>query len=304
MTQQHDAPEGGTLPTSRVDAGWLRCRIVNADPNNSSHVMVNVADSTYEGTVVSVHRDCIRRDMVTADRLALAPPAPSGLVDAVRTYREAEQGFDEGRVSPHQLAQARSTLDATLSGQQGEAVPAGDLPGVEVERLTRERDEARADAERAEAERDELRDAPWPKWATECLKIIRKHSGYDGYDDAAEGVDLPSELEETLGEYRQHARRREVAARVERETQSHRDAAMHAKKQVEQLRAELVAEKTRARLAEQPAPAGGLRPGLEAAIKIVMDEMETVSSLSPSYERLQAILVGLRGELRRTKFHD
>jgi hypothetical protein len=70
----------------------------------------------------------------------------------------------------------------------------------EVERLTRERNEARADAERAEAERDELRDAPWPKWVTDCLTIIRKHSGYDGYDDAVQGVDLPAELEETLDE--------------------------------------------------------------------------------------------------------
>jgi hypothetical protein len=69
-----------------------------------------------------------------------------------------------------------------------------------VRTIVTERDRARADAERAEAERDELRDAPWPKWVTDCLTIIRKHSGYDGYDDAVQGVDLPAELEETLNE--------------------------------------------------------------------------------------------------------
>jgi hypothetical protein len=45
-----------------------------------------------------------------------------------------------------------------------------------------------------------------------------------------------------------------------------------------------------ARLAEQPAPAGGLRPGLEKALEIIKAETETMSSLSPGYARLQAIV--------------
>ncbi|MUO84851.1 hypothetical protein [Agrobacterium vitis] len=44
----------------------------------------------------------------------------------------------------------------------------------------------------------ELKTAPWPEWATAVVKVVRKHSGYDGYDDATEGVDFPAELEEHL----------------------------------------------------------------------------------------------------------
>lgn len=45
---------------------------------------------------------------------------------------------------------------------------------------------------------ESLERGPWPEWAEKCLKIIRKHSGYDGFDDASEGVDLPEELSELL----------------------------------------------------------------------------------------------------------
>ena len=56
------------------------------------------------------------------------------------------------------------------------------------------------------------------------------------------------------------------------------------------------------RLAEQPgggpvAPGGDLRPGLKRAIKIVEDERETVSSLSLSYLRCGYILDNLRAAL-------
>lgn len=50
-------------------------------------------------------------------------------------------------------------------------------------------------------ENSDLRHEPWPEWASSVLKVVRGHSGYDGYDDAAEGVDMPAELEETLSEY-------------------------------------------------------------------------------------------------------
>lgn len=50
-------------------------------------------------------------------------------------------------------------------------------------------------------ENSDLRHEPWPEWASSVLKVVRGHSGYDGYDDAVEGVDMPAELEETLSEY-------------------------------------------------------------------------------------------------------
>lgn len=46
----------------------------------------------------------------------------------------------------------------------------------------------------------DLRNAPWPEWATAVLKVIRSHTEYDGYDDAVEGVDMPLELSEHLSE--------------------------------------------------------------------------------------------------------
>lgn len=53
---------------------------------------------------------------------------------------------------------------------------------------------------RLEDENSDLRYEPWPEWARAVLKVIRKHSGYDGYDDATEGVDMPLELSEHLSE--------------------------------------------------------------------------------------------------------
>lgn len=49
-----------------------------------------------------------------------------------------------------------------------------------------------------EAEKDEAEHAPWPEWAELLLKMIRKRTGYDGFDDQIEGVDLPGELAEAF----------------------------------------------------------------------------------------------------------
>ncbi|BCH56037.1 hypothetical protein RvVAR031_36470 [Agrobacterium vitis] len=51
----------------------------------------------------------------------------------------------------------------------------------------------------------ELKTSPWPEWAAAVLKVVRKHSGYDGYGDATEGVDLPTELAEHLSAIEQDA---------------------------------------------------------------------------------------------------
>ena len=53
---------------------------------------------------------------------------------------------------------------------------------------------------RLEDENSELRYEPWPEWARAVLKVIRSHTGYDGYDDATEGVDMPLELSEHLSQ--------------------------------------------------------------------------------------------------------
>jgi hypothetical protein len=40
----------------------------------------------------------------------------------------------------------------------------------------------------------------WPEWAESILRFIRSQSGYDGYDDMAEGIDLPAEVKEHVSE--------------------------------------------------------------------------------------------------------
>jgi hypothetical protein len=61
-----------------------------------------------------------------------------------------------------------------------------------------------------QAENNELKDKVeqleldsriWPEWALKSLKLIRKQSGYDGYDDQSDGVDLPEELGEMIDEF-------------------------------------------------------------------------------------------------------
>jgi len=62
----------------------------------------------------------------------------------------------------------------------------------------------------AERERDELIDensdlknAPWPEWAERMKHAIREETGYDGYDDVSNGIDLPKELDEMISELRE-----------------------------------------------------------------------------------------------------
>jgi len=70
----------------------------------------------------------------------------------------------------------------------------------------------------AERERDELSDkvsalksAPWPEWAEQIKAAIRDASGYDGYDDAIDGVDLPAEVDDLINEFGHISRRAEAA---------------------------------------------------------------------------------------------
>ncbi len=115
----------------------------------------------------------------------------------------------------------REMLEARESGQPNEI----EALHAEFWRLKRELDDARGNVEKAlsrqaelqrendalktrcqeleetcsdlETERDDAEHQPWPEWAEAILQMIRKRSGYDGFDDA-EGVDLPEELRELL----------------------------------------------------------------------------------------------------------
>lgn len=86
-------------------------------------------------------------------------------------------------------------------------------------------------------ENDELRCAPWPEWASKVLAVIRARSGYDGYDDAIDGVDLPAELEETMAVLEREADRQMQDARAKRETDLHKGAADHYRKKCAEHRA-------------------------------------------------------------------
>ena len=79
-------------------------------------------------------------------------------------------------------------------------------------------------AEAAEKERDELIDensdlknAPWPEWAERMKDMIRGETGYDGYDDVSNGIDLPTELDEMISELRSQTKTADAALSAERE---------------------------------------------------------------------------------------
>ena len=65
----------------------------------------------------------------------------------------------------------------------------------------RAREEAERERDRAVDEACELRREPWPEWAEKIKNAVRDASGYDGYDDATDGVDLPAEVDDLINEF-------------------------------------------------------------------------------------------------------
>ena len=62
-----------------------------------------------------------------------------------------------------------------------------------LENLQRENEALKEENGSLLDENIDLRNEPWPEWAKAVLKVVRSHTGYDGYDDATEGVDMPLE---------------------------------------------------------------------------------------------------------------
>jgi hypothetical protein len=109
--------------------------------------------------------------------------------------------------------------DAWENGRYGQEVP----PFMEVEErdlypasaltsLMEENERLKEENGQLIDENSDLRYEPWPEWAKAVLSVIRKHSGYDGYDDATEGVDMPLELSEHLSEMEAHLSEMEAEA--------------------------------------------------------------------------------------------
>lgn len=60
-------------------------------------------------------------------------------------------------------------------------------------------EELEAELDAKQAELDEALHQPWPEWAKQVLKMTRKLSGYDGYDDQ-DGIDVAEEVREAYAE--------------------------------------------------------------------------------------------------------
>jgi hypothetical protein len=138
MTQQHDAPEGGLTMDVMASRLLLCLDGLGAGGADAENILAYV----FTGRLNGPARNAALAEVLP--RLAPTPPAPSGLVDAV--HRDADgwwfwtetQADREGPYPDEATAHAKLSfynhllkygplgLPATLSDQQGGAVPAGD----------------------------------------------------------------------------------------------------------------------------------------------------------------------------------
>jgi len=95
-------------------------------------------------------------------------------------------------------------------------------------------------------ERDQLSDdlhdermKPWPNWLDDMKAQIRAVSGYDGYDDAIEGIDLPEELRELIDVLTEEASKNTINAREDRKMAELESTADHYRKQAADYRTRL-----------------------------------------------------------------
>ena len=127
MTEKHDAPEGG--------AEWDLVPVEPAHPCQNGCQYAKDISMWPEYSCAECRYDLLWPNTPLGQ--PFTPPAPSGLVDAaqalIATIRNApttQHGNSTSRVigcfTWLDLVNAADALDATLSGQQGGAVPAGD----------------------------------------------------------------------------------------------------------------------------------------------------------------------------------
>ena len=90
---------------------------------------------------------------------------------------------------------------------------------------------------RLEDENSELSYEPWPEWARAVLKVIRSHTGYDGYDDATEGVDMPLELSEHLSQVESDTDRWKARAEAAEARIAELETALYARNRCKRLAA-------------------------------------------------------------------
>jgi len=88
-------------------------------------------------------------------------------------------------------------------------------------------DEKEAEVGALEEQLEEARYEPWPKWAEDMQKTIRAASGYVGYDDATDGVNLPEELDELINHLTSEADRNLAEARASRKLDEAERAVEH-----------------------------------------------------------------------------
>lgn len=131
-------------------------------------------------------------------------------------------------------------------------------------------------ADLIEAQAAEIaRHEPWPEWATTILRVIRNRSGYDGQEDADDGIDLPGELEELLEEMDSEADRFKQDARAAFEVESY-------KKDVEHYRVKFEQEKDRASKAE--AALAAMTAERDAALAQAAAMREALEGLADVFE--------------------
>ena len=100
---------------------------------------------------------------------------------------------DAAKVEAHRHSELLAELVAALTQGAGAVEPVATVEALQARIAKLE-----AELDDMEAERDEAERGPWPEWAEQMKKTIRKYSGYDGFDDASEGIDLAAELDELM----------------------------------------------------------------------------------------------------------
>jgi hypothetical protein len=70
-----DKAPGGEIEM-RTKFGFVRVVVMRDDPDVPAHIIVNVEDSTYDGTEISVHRDLVKPDPTPSTSPEAVKPAP------------------------------------------------------------------------------------------------------------------------------------------------------------------------------------------------------------------------------------